>query len=250
MMTVIKLGGSSLEELPALLSFVKKCEGAVVLVHGGGPQINSMLKRVGLDGKFLQGLRVTDDATLEISEMVLSGSVNKNIVAVASSLGIPAVGLSGVDGSTLLASVYRDGAWGRVGVVEKVQTALLDTLLKSGYVPVLSPIGLGPDGRQLNINADMVAAAVASTLGADRLVFLTNVDGLLDKNGQTVTQVDRTEVEAMCSDGTIADGMLPKIESALAALSGGVKLVEIRHAEYGNGTQLYEGDNPYVKAVC
>ena len=162
MMTVVKLGGNSMDELPDLLNFVSGIEGRVVLVHGGAPQITSMMKRLGLEGTFHEGLRVTDEATLEVTQMVLTGQVNKQIVVAALQRDLPAVGLSGVDGGLLQADLHLGGQLGRVGAVREVRVKLLHALLDQGFLPVVSPLGLGPDCEVLNINADMSAAAIAS----------------------------------------------------------------------------------------
>jgi acetylglutamate kinase len=238
MMTVVKLGGNSMDELPALLKFVGDIEGQVVLVHGGAPQITAMMKRLGLEGTFHKGLRITDEATLEVSQMVLTGQVNKQIVVAAQQMGLPAVGLSGVDGGLLQADLHLDGQLGRVGAVREVQVKLLHTLLDQSFIPIVSPLGLGPDGGVLNINADMSAAAIAAGLKADRLVFLTNVDGLLDEDGKTIPSVTPDGVKELLHTGVITKGMIPKIESALSALAGGVQQVEIRNASHGQGTTL------------
>lgn len=248
MMTVVKLGGNSMDELPDLLDFVARVEGGVALVHGGAPQITAMMQRVGLTGTFHQGLRITDEATLEITQMVLTGQVNKQIVLAAQQKGLLAVGLSGVDGGLLQADLYKDGELGRVGSVREVRVKVLQALLDSDFLPVVSPLGLGPDGGVLNINADMSAAALAAALKADRLVFLTNVDGLLDGAGATIPNITPEEVEKLLETGVITQGMIPKIESALKALDGGVKQVEIRNAGRGHGTTLK--GKPDVKAVC
>lgn len=244
MTTVVKLGGNSMDELPDLLDFVSRIEGPVVLVHGGAPQITSMMKRLGFEGTFHQGLRVTDTATLEVTQMVLTGQVNKQIVVAAQQRGLAAVGLSGLDGGLLQADLHSNGALGHVGVVREVRVKLLRTLLKQNFVPVISPLGLGPEHTVLNINADMSAAAIASRLGAERLVFLTNVDGLLDHARNTIPSVSPEGVAELIRTGVITQGMIPKIESALEALAGGVKRVEIRNASAGRGTTLCrEGEN-------
>ena len=238
MMTVVKLGGNSMDELPALLKFVADIEGRVVLVHGGAPQITAMMKRLGLVGTFDQGLRVTDEATLEVTQMVLTGQVNKQIVVAAQQAGLPAVGLSGIDGGLLQADLHLGGKLGRVGTVREVRARLLHTLLEQDFIPVVSPLGLGPEGGVLNINADMSAAAIAAELKADRLVFLTNVDGLLDHTGSTISSITPQGVKELLRAGVITQGMIPKIESALTALNGGVKQVEIKNATEGQGTTV------------
>ena len=248
MKTVVKLGGNSMDELAALLDFVKAIPGEVVLVHGGAPQISALMQRVGLQGTFHEGLRVTDEATLEITLMALAGQVNKQIVVAAQQQGVPAVGISGLDGGLIQANLYRDGALGRVGEVSRVETGVLEALTASGFIPVVSPLGLGPDGEPLNINADTSAAAIAAALNADRLVFLTNVDGLLDGEGKTIAHVTPEGIEQLKSAGVITQGMIPKMDSALNALRNGVGQVEIRNAAYGEGTKLKGTNN--VQTVC
>lgn len=246
MTTVVKFGGSSLSDLDALAAFLQGAT-ATVLVHGGGPEIQKQLDRAGLPSEFRDGLRVTSPESMEVVEMVLAGRVNKRIVAYLQQQGVPAAGLSGADGKTLQAELYRDGAWGRVGEIAQVDTGLLQVLLQGGYLPVLSPVGLGPDFGPLNINADSAAAAVAGALWAERLVFFTDVPGLRDEQGRTVAEIGPPGLAHMIEAGVITGGMIPKIEAALEALARGVGEVVIR--SLGSPGTTLKGDNTDVRFV-
>ena len=207
----------------------------VVVVHGGGPQIENMLTRVGKKGEFIQGMRVTDIETMEIVEMVLGGQVNKDVVNLINQAGGCAVGLTGKDGNTILAKKLllpnKDKPEemfdiGLVGDITHVNPALISHL-QSGFIPVIAPIGVGEEGETYNINADVVAGKIAETLQAEKLVLLTNTAGVLDKNGKLVTNVTPAQIDALVADGTLYGGMLPKISSALEAAQNGVKQVHI-----------------------
>lgn len=207
----------------------------VVVVHGGGPQIENMLTRVGKKGEFIQGMRVTDSETMEIVEMVLGGQVNKDVVNLINQAGGCAVGLTGKDGNTILAKKLllpnKDKPEemfdiGLVGDITRVNPALISHL-QSGFIPVIAPIGVGEEGETYNINADVVAGKIAETLQAEKLVLLTNTAGVLDKNGKLVTNVTPAQIDALVADGTLYGGMLPKISSALEAAQNGVKQVHI-----------------------
>ena len=207
----------------------------VVVVHGGGPQIENMLTRVGKKGEFIQGMRVTDSETMEIVEMVLGGQVNKDVVNLINQAGGCAVGLTGKDGNTILAKKLllpnKDKPEemfdiGLVGDITHVNPALISHL-QSGFIPVIAPIGVGEEGETYNINADVVAGKIAETLQAEKLVLLTNTAGVLDKNGKLVTNVTPAQIDALVADGTLYGGMLPKISSALDAARSGVKSVHI-----------------------
>lgn len=240
MTTVVKFGGSSLSDVDALAGFLQGSERTVV-VHGGGPEIQKQLDRAGLVSEFREGLRVTSADSMEVVEMVLAGRVNKRIVSSLQKAGLPAAGLSGVDGATLKGSLYRQGAWGQVGEIAEVRTGLLEALLSAGFLPVLSPIAFGPDYGPLNVNADTSAAAVAGALKADTFVFFTDVPGLRDAAGETVKEVTSAGVERLIAEGAITGGMIPKMEAALSALRCGVGRVVIRSlsSELG-GTVLRE----------
>lgn len=209
-----------------------------VIVHGGGPQINAMLGRLEIKAEFRQGQRITDDATMNVVEMVLVGSVNKDIVNRLNRAGARAVGLSGKDGMLLEARkrelvVTREDAppeiidLGNVGQVTRVNAALIHSLIRDGFVPVIAPVGVDSEGRTYNINADSVAGAVAGALRAKRLLMLTDVAGLLDKSGELITDLTVAQARALQDDGTISGGMIPKIECCLAALAEGVEMVTI-----------------------
>lgn len=209
-----------------------------VIVHGGGPQINAMLGRLEIKAEFRQGQRVTDDATMNVVEMVLVGSVNKDIVNWLNRAGARAVGLSGKDGMLLEARkrelvVTREDAppeiidLGNVGQVTRVNATLIHSLIRDGFVPVIAPVGVDNEGHTYNINADAVAGAVAGALRAKRLLMLTDVAGLLDKSGELITSLSAAQAKALQSDGTISGGMIPKVECCLSALAEGVDMVTI-----------------------
>ncbi len=235
---VYKFGGSSLSEI-ALLGRLLCAEAGrrrAVVVHGGGPEIQRMLDRVGLISEFRDGLRVTDPEAMVIVEMVLAGRVNKRIVAQLQRHDLQAVGLSGADGGTLVSEVHGDGSWGRVGRVPEVKTALLEALLAAGFVPVVSPVALGRDHEPLNVNADTAASAIAAALGAQELVFCTDVPGLNDEAGKTLGQIGASDVHRLLEVGAIQGGMIPKMEAALLAIANGVEKVRVgslSHPETG-----------------
>ena len=205
-----------------------------VVVHGGGPQIADVLKRVGKESEFIQGMRVTDSETMDIVEMVLGGSVNKEIVNLIHQHGGRAVGLTGQDGDMIRARKMEMTAFnetlnaseiidlGHVGEVERINTEVIDTMVNSGFIPVIAPVGVGQDGRSYNINADLVAGKVAEALKAEKLMLLTNTPGLLDKAGNLLTGLNSEKVAELIQDGTIYGGMLPKIRCALEAVQKGV----------------------------
>ena len=206
-----------------------------VVVHGGGPQINDLLKRVGKQGHFIQGMRVTDEETMDVVEMVL-GKVNKDIVNLINRHGGKAVGLTGQDGSfirakkLMLESDTTPGDMidiGLVGDINKIDPSIISFLDSGDFIPVIAPIGVGPDGETLNINADVVSGKLAEVLGAEKLVLLTNTPGVLDKDGNLLTGLTPAQIDALVADGTLSGGMLPKISSALDAARGGVRSVHI-----------------------
>ena len=208
----------------------------VVVVHGGGPQIENMLTRVGKKGEFIQGMRVTDAETMEIVEMVLGGQVNKDVVNLISQAGGKAVGLTGKDGrlirakKLLLRSKDKPDEQidiGMVGDITQIDPLLISHLQAGTFIPVIAPIGVGERGETYNINADVVAGKIAEILKAEKLVLLTNTPGVLDKEGALVTDVTPKQIDAMVDDGTLYGGMLPKISSALDAARSGVKSVHI-----------------------
>ena len=206
-----------------------------VIVHGGGPQIDELLKRIGKKGEFVQGMRVTDAETMDVVEMVLGGQVNKEIVHLINRQGGAAVGLTGKDGAFIRAKkmlVRGPGEKemidiGQVGVVEAIDPKIVQTLFGGGFIPVIAPIGFGAAGESYNINADLVAGKVAEILKAKKLIVLTNTSGVLDKNGNLLTGLTAKKVDELFADGTIHGGMLPKISSALDAVKNGVNTCHI-----------------------
>ncbi len=239
---VIKYGGNAMTDERLKQSFARdvvllKLVGMnPVVVHGGGPQIDELLKRVGKQGQFIQGMRVTDAETMDVVEMVLGGQVNKEIVNLINQNGGKAVGLTGKDGSLIRAKKLlmqdkdKPGEMidiGQVGEIVAIDPSLI-TLLDSGdFIPVIAPIGVGEEGKTYNINADLVAGKIAEILKAEKLVLLTNTPGVLDKNGKLLTGVTPRDIDDMVADGTLSGGMLPKIGSALDAARSGVKSVHI-----------------------
>lgn len=200
-----------------------------VVVHGGGPQINEMLDRLGIESRFSNGLRVTDEATMEVVQMVLNGQVNPRIVNAINTHGNVAVGLSGVDGRTLRV-VERDRELGFVGDIETVNTHVLKGLLDDGLVPVVSTLGVDETGRTFNINADTAAGAIAEALGAEKIIYLTDIAGLRRDVDDETSLIERITVEGLrglIADGTISGGMIPKVDSCLRAVEGGVASAHI-----------------------
>jgi acetylglutamate kinase len=207
-----------------------------VVVHGGGPQIDSLLKKVGKQGEFVQGMRVTDEETMDIVEMVLGGQVNKEIVNLINQAGGKAVGLTGQDGMFIRAHKLLMHALddpqkmidiGQVGEITSIDPSIIKFLDTGDFIPVIAPIGVGADGDTYNINADVVAGKLAEVLRAEKLVLLTNTPGVLDKNGELLTGLTPRDIDEMVADGTLSGGMLPKIASALDAARSGVKSVHI-----------------------
>ncbi len=210
-----------------------------VVVHGGGPQIGSLLEKLGKESHFVEGMRVTDSETMDVVEMVLGGLVNKEIVTLITSHGGRAVGLTGKDGDLIRArklKVTRNSPdleapeiidIGHVGEVASVDADVVDMLVNGGFIPVIAPIGVGEDGHSYNINADLVAGRIAEVLGAEKLILLTNTAGLLDKQGKLLTGLSASEVDSLIEDGTIHGGMLPKIQCALSAVKSGVRASHI-----------------------
>lgn len=239
---VIKYGGNAMTEENLKQGFARdvvllKLVGMnPVIVHGGGPQISEMLKRIGKQGEFIQGMRVTDAETMDVVEMVLGGLVNKDIVNLINRHGGLAVGLTGKDGAfirarkMLIPDREKVGEWldiGRVGEIESIDPALIALLDTRDFIPVIAPIGVGCNGESYNINADLVAGKLAEILNAEKLILLTNTPGVLDKNGNLLTGLTAQSVDELFADGTISGGMLPKISSALDAVKNGVKSCHI-----------------------
>jgi len=242
---VIKYGGNAMVDEELKSGFARdvvlmKLVGInPVVVHGGGPQIGQLLARLGKESEFINGMRVTDSDTMDVVEMVLGGLVNKDIVNLINRHGGSAVGLTGKDGDLIRARklvMNRDAVeldvpeiidMGHVGEVDTIDPSVVDMLVHSNFIPVIAPIGVGEDGYSYNINADVVAGKVAEVLSAEKLIMLTNTQGLLDKDGRLLTGLDADSVDALVADGTIHGGMLPKIRCALEAVKLGVKSAHI-----------------------
>ena len=254
-LTVVKLGGSLLDDQPrraaALAKIVARWNAGeqIVLVHGGGKHIDAALSRAGIAKKTHAGLRITDDATLDIVVSVLGGTVNKMLVSELSALGVRAAGISGCDGGTLVAEQHPpiDGVdLGHVGKVKHANRGLIRALLTSGAMPVVSSVAMGEDGALFNINADTAAAAIAAAIGAQELRFLTDVEGVLDAKGTVVPRLDANQVETFIE--TVSGGMKPKLQAALSALKQGVSEVTIGLPATANRQPATEGGTTLVAA--
>ncbi len=218
---VIKLGGSTLEHQRDVLQdiiWLKALGANPVLVHGGGPYINEWLDKLNVPTSFENGLRVTDALTLEIVRMVLLGQVNSGLVLMASQMGGKAIGLSGTDGNMVHARI-ADERLGFVGEVEDVDPTVVQTLIGQGYIPIVAPLGLGPDGTCLNINADLVAAHLAGALNAEKLIFLSNIVGICRKDGSLISELSEAEAKQLIEEGVINGGMIPKVTACFSVLS-------------------------------
>lgn len=246
-LTLIKVGGAELKEgddLERLADTLAAmaARGSLLVVHGGGPEIADLQQRLGLVPAFVEGLRVTDEASLRVAEMVLSGSVNKRLTARLVSRGVKALGLSGVDAGLLQADCLKHpaGDLGRVGEITAVRGECLLELVGLGYTPVISPISLGCDGRPYNVNADHAALAIARALGVAEMIFLTDVPGVM-REGRVLAGLTDDEVQAMIAEGIITGGMIPKVTSALTAIACGVGTAHITNLAglaAGNGTRV------------
>ena len=242
---VIKYGGHAMGDAELAVVFardivlMKQIGIHPVVVHGGGPQIARMLERLAVQSKFVDGLRVTDAETVEVVEMVLSGTINKKIVSAINAAGGTAIGLSGKDGNLIRAAklrrTHRDEDsniekildLGFVGEPRQIDPQILESLEQSGMIPVIAPIGVGPKGETYNINADTVAGAVAAAIGAARLLMLTDVPGVLDKEGELIAEMNLDRVRALMAEGTISGGMIPKLETCVGAVQKGVEAAVI-----------------------
>lgn len=231
---VIKYGGNAMVDDELKSSFARdvvllKLVGMnPVIVHGGGPQISSTLEKLGIKSEFIDGLRVTTQETIDVVEMVLGGSVNKEIVNLINSHGGKAVGLTGKDGKLVQASkITAKSDIGFVGQVDAVNPSLVKHLEQDNFIPVIAPIGVGRDGETYNINADSVAGAIAAELQAEKLVLMTNTPGVLNKDKELLTGLDGKQVAELIDDGTIIGGMMPKVDCALSAVKHGVKTAHI-----------------------
>jgi acetylglutamate kinase len=240
---VIKFGGHAMGDDEAMETFardvvlMRQVGVNPVIVHGGGPMINEMLEKLAIKSTFVDGKRVTDEATMEVVEMVLSGRVNKRIVQAINAQGGRAVGLSGKDANLVICDP-ADPALGLVGVPTNVDPRILHTLFRDDAIPVIAPLGVGRNGETFNINGDTMAGAIAAALKADRLLLLTDVDGVRDASGHVVTELKADTVRAMTADGTISGGMIPKTETALTAIEGGVRAVVILDGRVPNAPLL------------
>ncbi|KAB7742889.1 acetylglutamate kinase [Parvibaculum sedimenti] len=265
---VVKYGGHAMGDEALGLEFARdivllKQSGIdPIVVHGGGPQIGAMLNRLGIKSEFSGGLRITDKATVEVVEMVLAGSINKNLVSLLNRAGGQAVGLCGKDGNLIVArkveqkihdpesNIEKILDLGFVGEPAKINPEILKTIIASDIIPVIAPVGVAPNGDTYNINADTAAGAIAGAMGATRLLLLTDVRGVLDKQGNLIEELTVDEAKALIKDGTISGGMIPKIETCIDAVEGGVEAVviidgRVRHSvllelftEHGAGTLI------------
>lgn len=242
---VVKYGGHAMGDDKLAAQFardivlLKQVGINVIIVHGGGPQIGSMLKRLAIESEFQEGLRVTDEATVEVVEMVLSGKINGEVVTAINQAGGKAVGLSGKDGSLIVAkkmqktvqdsdsNIERVLDLGFVGEPEEINPDVLKVLIGSDLIPVIAPIGVSKDGHTYNINADTAAGAIAGALDAKRLLMLTDVRGVLNKEGDLLTNITPDDAKGLIADGTISGGMIPKIETCLAARAAGTEAAVI-----------------------
>ncbi len=236
---VVKYGGHAMGDPELARDFAEdvvllKAVGInPVVVHGGGPQIGNMLKKLGVESRFIDGLRVTDKATAEVAEMVLSGAINKELVGWIAGAGGKAIGISGKDGGLVTASKVTRTAkdpdsqieqaidLGFVGEPETVDTSVIETIVAAGMIPVIAPIAPGADGETYNVNADTMAGAIAAALGAARLFLLTDVTGVLDKSGNLLTDLTPADIARLQEDGTISGGMIPKLETCVHAVEAG-----------------------------
>ncbi len=245
MTIVIKYGGHAMvdeqlkEDFARDITLLKLIGLNPVVVHGGGPQINLVLDQMGIHSKFVKGMRLTDEQTMDVVEMVLGGKVNKAIVAGINKQGGKAVGLSGKDGGLIFAKklhiTYQENADkppeiidpGLVGQITHVNPDIINTLTKQDFIPVVAPVGVGDSGETFNINADHVAGRIAVALSAERLIYLTDVDGVLDASGLAISSINAERINNMIKDKTVSEGMIPKLECALDALKNGVEKVHI-----------------------
>jgi acetylglutamate kinase len=253
---VVKYGGHAMGDIALARAFaldialLKQCDVNPIVVHGGGPQIGAMLSRMGIESKFEGGLRVTDQKTVEIVEMVLAGSINKEIVALINAEGEWAIGLCGKDGNMVFAekakktvrdpdsNIERVLDLGFVGEPVEVDRKLLDLLAQSEMIPVIAPVAPGRDGHTYNINADTFAGAIAGAVQASRLLFLTDVPGVLDRNKKLIDKLTVSDARALIADGTISGGMIPKVETCIYAIEKGVEGVVILNGKTSHAVLL------------
>jgi acetylglutamate kinase len=253
---VVKYGGHAMGDPEAAQDFAQdivllKAVGInPVVVHGGGPQIGAMLKKMGVESTFVDGLRVTDEETAKVAEMVLSGAINKEIVGWLAASGGKAIGISGKDGGLVTAKKVERTAkdpdsniekvidLGFVGEPETIDTTILETASKAGMIPVVAPIAAGSDGHTYNINADTMAGAIAAALGAARLFLLTDVTGVLDKQGNLMTDLTPADIARLRDDGTISGGMIPKLETCVKAVEAGCEAAVVLDGRVGHAMLL------------
>ena len=237
---VIKYGGNAMADSDLVESFcndivfLKQSGLKPVIVHGGGPQIGSMLERLGIKTKFESGMRITDEDTLEVVEMVLAGRINKNIASKINSSGGKAVGISGKDGSMIVAEklTKQNGSnesniekiidLGYVGFPKKINNTIIETLIEDDFIPIIAPLGIGVDGKTYNINADTAAGAIASSLKSKRLLILTDVEGVIDSNNNLLEEVNGKKIDEMIESGEVSGGMIPKLNTCLDSVNNGV----------------------------
>jgi len=240
---VIKLGGHAMSSPQAMASFARdivmmhQCNLKPVIVHGGGPMINAMLEKLEIATEFVNGKRVSTPETVEVVEMVLSGRVNKNIVQAINMQGAAAVGISGKDANLVMCK-KADGDLGMVGEPVEVNAGAIHALLDGGFIPVIAPLGAGPDGETYNVNGDTAAGAIAGALQAARLLLLTDVAGVKDADGNVLTNLSASQVRDLTSSGVIAGGMIPKTQTALDAINAGVRAVVIIDGRQENACLL------------
>jgi len=253
---VVKYGGHAMGDPEAARDFAEdivllKAVGInPVVVHGGGPQIGAMLKKLGVESTFVDGLRVTDKVTAEVAEMVLSGAINKELVGWIAGAGGKAIGISGKDGGLMVASkvtrttrdpdsqIEQAVDLGFVGEPQTIDTTILETASRAGMIPVVAPIAAGADGHTYNINADTMAGAIAGALGAKRLFLLTDVAGVLDKEGQLLTDLTPADIARLKADGTISGGMIPKLETCVNAVEAGCEAAVVLDGRVGHAMLL------------
>ncbi len=247
---VIKYGGNAMTDETLKRSFaqnvvmMKQVGINPVVVHGGGPQIGEMLGRLAIESQFIDGMRVTDAATMEVVEMVLGGLVNKSIVSLLNQVGGRAIGLTGKDAGLIEATPMRlpgkpDVSLGFVGEVRNIRTGVLNRLMDNDIIPVIAPIGTDANGNSYNINADLVASSIAIALNASRLLLLTNTPGILDQSGELLTGLTPKDIAALIEEGTLYGGMLPKVQCALDAVAAGVRSVVIGRVEHAVLLELF-----------
>ena len=241
---VVKYGGAAMEEESLKKEFARdmvllKYVGInPVIIHGGGPEIGRLLRDLKIETKFVDGLRVTDEKTLEVVEMVLSGHINKEIVKNICDAGGRAIGISGTDGKLLTAKKVAGNDIGLVGEIVDVNVDLIKSMSARGYIPIIAPIAYGIDGNSYNINADTAAGSIAKALAAEKFILLTDVEGVLDKKGELLSTLKESEIETLVKDKTISGGMLPKVDCCINALQGGVRGAHIINGKIAHAILL------------